>query len=86
MIIVTCNMHGHFLNSTGEMGISKQQGHVTLAFLKICIRHQDPPSRAPMVYGPGRFEARICHCIFFLMIYYFSLIAGFLIIILSVSF
>ena len=43
--------HGHFLNSTGDIGISKPQGHVILTFLKIDMRHQPPPpSRAPGLF------------------------------------
>ena len=44
--------HGHFLNSTGDKGGIKRQRHVTLAFLKIDMRHQDPPSRAPALFVP----------------------------------
>ena len=40
--------HGHFLNSTGNKGNIKRQRLATLAFLKIDMRHQDPPSRAPI--------------------------------------
>ena len=39
----------HFLNSTGDRGNIKQQIHVTLAFLKIDMRRQDPPSWAPIL-------------------------------------
>ena len=37
----------YFLNSTCDMAINKRQRHVTLSFLKIDRRHEDPPSRAP---------------------------------------
>ena len=40
--------HCKFLNLTGGMGNNKRQRHVTLAFLKIDMRHQDLPSRAPL--------------------------------------
>ena len=40
--------HCKFLNSTGDMGNNKRQRHATLAFLKIDMRHQDLPSRAPL--------------------------------------
>ena len=39
----------HFLNSTGDRGNIKQQRHVTLAFPKIDMRRQDPPSWAPIL-------------------------------------
>ena len=39
----------HFLNSTGDSGNIKQQRHETLVFLKIDMRHQDPP---PPRQGP----------------------------------
>ena len=39
--------HGYFLNSTCDMVENKGQRHATLAFLKIDMQHQDPPSRAP---------------------------------------
>ena len=39
--------HEHFLNWARDIVMSKQQGHATLSFLKIDMRHQDPPSRAP---------------------------------------
>ena len=38
--------HGYFLHSTCDMVENKGQRHATLAFLKIDMRHQDPPSRA----------------------------------------
>ena len=41
--------HDNFLNSTGDMGINKQQRHATLAFLKIDRRLGHPPSRAPFL-------------------------------------
>ena len=42
---------GNFLNLTCDMSIIKQQGHATLAFLKIDRPHEEPPSRAlSMVY------------------------------------
>ena len=34
--------HGLFSNSTFDMGINKRQRRVTLAFLKIDMRHGDP--------------------------------------------
>ena len=40
--------HGHFLNSSGDMGISKRQGHLICAFLKFDIQHQDPCVGSPM--------------------------------------
>ena len=39
--------HGYLVNSTGNIRISKGQGHATLLFLKIDMQHQDPRSRAP---------------------------------------
>ena len=44
--------HSLFLNSTFDMGINKRQGHGTLSFLKIDMRHGDPPSRAPHMLRP----------------------------------
>ena len=40
---------GYFLYSACDMGINKRQRHATLAFPKIDRRHEDPPSRAPML-------------------------------------
>ena len=37
-IIVTCD-----INSTCDIGENKQQGHATLPFLKIDMRHWEPP-------------------------------------------
>ena len=39
--------HGYFLNLTCDMVENKGHRHPTLAFLKIDMQHQDPPSRAP---------------------------------------
>ena len=50
----------HFLNSTGDMGNNKRQRHATLTFLKIDMRHQDPPSRAST--GGMKRLAQACHC------------------------
>ena len=41
--------HGHFLNSTGDMGINKRQRPATSAFLKIDRRHAHHPLGAPDV-------------------------------------
>ena len=43
---------GYFLDSTCDMGliINKRQRYATLAFLKINMRHQDPLSRACILY------------------------------------
>ena len=41
--------HWHFLNSTGDRGNIKRQRHATLAFLRIDMQHQHPPSRAPLI-------------------------------------
>ena len=48
--------HAHFLNSTCDMEENKRQRHVTLPFLKMDMRHRDPPplSRAPHVSFPMR--------------------------------
>ena len=35
------------------MGKNKRHRHATLAFLKIDMRHGDPPSRAPLGGGGG---------------------------------
>ena len=40
--------HGYFLNSTCDMVENKGQRHATSDFLKIDMRHQVPPSRAPL--------------------------------------
>ena len=54
--------HWSFLNSTGDRESIKRQRHVTLAFLKIDMRHQDLPSRAPITalenYIPTNFFKR----------------------------
>ena len=39
--------HGHFLNSTGDMGVNKRQRHATSAFLKIDRRHAHTPVKGP---------------------------------------
>ena len=38
----------YFLNSTCNMAINKRQRHVTLAFLKIDMRHWEPPIKGPL--------------------------------------
>ena len=48
--------HSLFLNSTFDKGINKQQGHATLAFLKIDMLHGDPLSRAPGAGGRGEIK------------------------------
>ena len=48
--IVTWDMYmAIFLDSTWDNGNVKRQRHATLAFLKIVMRHQDPPSKTPSV-------------------------------------
>ena len=37
------------------MGNNKRQRHETLAFPKIDMQHQDPPSRAPLVHDSDAF-------------------------------
>ena len=64
----TCDMSlgdiGHFLNSTCNIGEKKRQGHATLAFLKIDMRHRDPPSRAPVIsHQPAFWEQPVGCCI-----------------------
>ena len=40
-------LHSLFLNSTCDIGEKRRQGHATLPFLIIDMRHLGPPSRAP---------------------------------------
>ena len=42
--------HEHFLNLTRDMVISKRQGHATLPFPKIDMRHQNPPHQGPHLW------------------------------------
>ena len=51
-MIVTCDMC-LFLNSTCDNVDNKQQGHATLPFLKIDMRHWGAPSRAPTMHAPS---------------------------------
>ena len=47
------NRHEHFLNSTRDMGIMKQQRHAILPFLRFDTEIWNPPprqSRPPVVY------------------------------------
>ena len=39
----------HFLNSTYDIGEKKGQGHATLPFLKIDIRHWGSPIKGPFL-------------------------------------
>ena len=50
--------HWHSLNFTGCRGNTKRQRHATLAFLRIDMRHQEPPSRAQEGETGGLFFLR----------------------------
>ena len=45
--------HGYFVNLTCDMGKNQRHRHAMLTFLKIDMRHGDPPSRAPLGGGGG---------------------------------
>ena len=56
--------HSLLLNQTCDIGENKGQGHATLPFLKIDMRHWGPPSRAPQRHiqrnaGPAN-ECGVC--------------------------
>ena len=40
--------HSHFLNPTCDIGGNKRQGHATLPFLKIDMRHWGAPIKGPI--------------------------------------